>query len=681
MLCAYVTNLLVPTEPLPRPVSYSYVPAAVIENSNDTIGIADSDIYGLTTPDGGIDYDAIDRHLEEMQKLGVNTVRVLIPWADIQPVPPGTLPPDWEESLWNRSDYIINAAHERGMAVLGVLNTTPNWGDDPNEPGFGIYTPPDPELYAAWAATVAEEYKGMVSAYEIWNEPNYVAYWTAGPDPEHYTEILKAAYEAIKDVDAEALVVAGVLGTVQDSSLTMNPVTFVERMYAAGAKGFFDALSIHPYNNEIKFSDGLDPDNLWQTPVEQLIAIRQQMIDNGDDALKIWATEYGLSTYIKDQETQAAWVKDFLDYWGAQDYTGPAFLFTLRDRLNDISEEGTMGIFTYEWGRKLVADVIECATTGRKCAVEPDPDPVDPITGLVQAIAAVLQQVYNVVAQTVTQLANAVVNLVADALRNLFGGLTNPATATLDVPAETRIALADAVTVAAEDVTGEPLSSVEALDNPVAEEAPEVTPEPAEVVPAPAEEVPAEEVPAEVLPEPTPVTEPTEELPVEEVPVEEVPVEEVPAPVVEETPAPVEPEEPAPADEDEELPAEDEEAPAEDEEAPAEDEETTDNDDASDDGASDEDTRTDTKDGNKATPGTGGAGNGAGTGSPGSGGASDPGSAGDAGGTGPGGADAGGADAGGAGSGGDDGSGGGDKSGGGSNVSYVQGPWGMILVV
>ncbi|WP_162277406.1 glycoside hydrolase family 5 protein [Mycolicibacterium rutilum] len=664
-------------------MSYSYVPAAVINDSNDTIGIADSDIYGLTRPDGTIDTEAIDRHLEEMQKLGVNTVRVLIPWADIQPVEPGTLPPDWEESLWNRSEYIINAAADRGMAVLGVLNTTPSWGDDPEEPGFGIYTPPDPELYGAWAATVAERYKGLVSAYEIWNEPNYTAYWTAGPDPEHYTEILRAAYDAIDAIDPDALVVAGVLGTVQDSGLTMNPVTFVERMYAAGAKGYFDALSIHPYNNEIKFSDGLDPNNLWQTPVEQLIAIRQQMIANGDDALKIWATEYGLSTYIKDEETQAAWVKDFLDYWGAQDYTGPAFLFTLRDRLNSTTEEGTMGIFTYEWGRKLVADVIECATTGRKCPVDPGEDPVvDPVTALVQAVAAVLQQVYTVVAQTVTQLANAVVNVIADALRNLFGGLTNPATASLDVPADTRMALAGAVTTAAEDVTGEPIeSSLDALDNPVTPEAPEAPPaevtEPAaevppvaEEAPVPTEEVPTEEVPAEEVPaEEVPAEEvPAEEVPVEEVPAEEVPVDEVP---VEETPEPVEA--PAPTDEEEQTPAEDEDTTGGDE-----DETSTGKDDSrgtarGDDDSSDDGNANDTKDGNKATPGTGGAGNGAGTGSPGSNG---PGS----GGAGAGGADSGGDDSGG--SGGNDSSGGGDKSGGsGSNVSYVQGPWGMLLAV
>jgi polysaccharide biosynthesis protein PslG len=38
------------------------------------------------------------------------------------------------------------------------------------------------------------------------------------------------------------------------------------------------------------------------------------MLNNGDEALKIWATEYGLSTTIKDEATQAEWVREFLDY-------------------------------------------------------------------------------------------------------------------------------------------------------------------------------------------------------------------------------------------------------------------------------------------------------------------------------------------------------------------------------
>ena len=500
VLCAYVTNLLVPTEPLPRPASYSYIPTAVINDSNETIGIADSDIYGLSNPDGTMDTAAIDRHLDEMQKLGVNTVRVLIPWADIQPVPPGQFPtPEWEESMWTRSQYIIDAAAARDMAILGVLNTTPSWGDDPEEPGFGIYTPPDPAKYAEWAATVAERFEGKVSAYEIWNEPNYTAYWTAGPDPEHYTEILKAAYDAINAVDPDATVVAGVLGTVQDSGLTMNPVTFVQRMYAAGAKGYFDALSIHPYSNEISFPDGLDPTNQWQTPLEQLIAIRQEMLNNGDEALKIWATEYGLSTTIKDEETQAEWVREFLDYWDDIDYAGPAFLYTLRDRLDTSTEEGSMGIFTYNWGRKLVADVIECATKGQKCPGQPDPGP-DPVTAIGEAIAALFQQLFNALTQNYIQaVATAVVNAISEALTNLFSGIFNPAPAIAAVPAETRLAVADAAALAADEVAGEPESTGVLGDVATDGLADSLAPEP-EVVDAVVDELPEPVVEAVVEP-------------------------------------------------------------------------------------------------------------------------------------------------------------------------------------
>jgi len=720
ILCAYVTNLLVPTEPLPRPVHYEYIPVAVIEETNGKVGIADSDLYGMSQED-------VDRHLDAMLSLGVDTVRVLIPWADIQPVEPGALPPDWEESLWARSEYIINAANERGMAVLGVLNTTPGWGVPGGEetPGWHIYQPPDPEKYGEWARTVAERFQGLVSAYEIWNEPNYTGYWVGGPDPETYTDILRAAYQQIKAIDPAALVVAGVVGTVQDSPFTMNPVTFIQRMYDADAKGFFDALSIHPYSNEISFPDGLDPTNPWQTPVEQLIAIRELMIAHGDEALKIWATEYGLSTWIKDEQTQAEWVKEFLDFWSSLDYTGPAFLYTLRDRLNELTEEGTMGIFTYDWARKLVADVVECFNTGRKCAVDPEePEepgnpgnpPTDPVTAIVQALTAALQQIYTVVAQTVSGLANAVVTAISDALRNLFG-VFSPATAALNLPADTRVVLAFAVAEAAEEVTGEEQVSKDGLPADPAESTTEVTTgvttdettEPAE---EPTEEAAEEQTAEEPAEEKT--EGPAEESAVTEPAETPVATETTDAEAPSQTPVPTssapttEPEITEPVTEPEVTEPEETSAPAEqpdvtedvtEHEVSSDDDEDSakkgsesnkGDDDKNDDKDSgtkkddDKDTgtgtgtnkRVDTRDGNKVTPGTGGAGNGAGAGSPGGGSGGGAGSAG---------ADDADSDAPG---GGDDnagGSGGSDKSSGGSaggsNVSYIKGPWGMILYV
>ena len=45
---------------------------------------------------------------------------------------------------------------------------------------------------------VATRYKGKVSAYEVWNEPNGKVFWDPEPDAAQYTELLKAAYPAIK---------------------------------------------------------------------------------------------------------------------------------------------------------------------------------------------------------------------------------------------------------------------------------------------------------------------------------------------------------------------------------------------------------------------------------------------------------------------------------------------------
>jgi len=45
-----------------------------------------------------------------------------------------------------------------------------------------------------------------------------------------------------------------------------------------------------------------------------------------------WATEYGEPTSSVDEATQADYIRDFLTTWRSLPYTGPAFIYTLRDR-------------------------------------------------------------------------------------------------------------------------------------------------------------------------------------------------------------------------------------------------------------------------------------------------------------------------------------------------------------
>ena len=132
-------------------------------------------------------------------------------------------------------------------AVLGLLNSTPGWATG----GTAIASPPDsPDTFGNFAGTVAGHFAGRIAAYELWNEENAVQFWKSGPQgpqPDRYTDLLKAAYPKIKAADPGATVVAGGLSpTINFFSITKNPVDYVNGMYAAGAKGFFDARAFPP---------------------------------------------------------------------------------------------------------------------------------------------------------------------------------------------------------------------------------------------------------------------------------------------------------------------------------------------------------------------------------------------------------------------------------------------------
>lgn len=223
VVCAYAAQLV-------QPVTHTAVtPTAEIVSALSTIGMADSSLYGMSKQD-------IDTTLDMLQSMGVQDVRVYIPWVYTQPLP--------NQYNWAPIDDIMNAAKARNMGVLAMVNSTPVWaGTDGNFPGAKT---PDPVAYANFMTQVATRYGKTISAYEVWNEVNCVCFYDP-ISPSSYTDLLKAAYPAIKAADPTATVIAAGLGSVFTfGGVTMNPVDYVNGMYAAGAKGYFDALAFHP---------------------------------------------------------------------------------------------------------------------------------------------------------------------------------------------------------------------------------------------------------------------------------------------------------------------------------------------------------------------------------------------------------------------------------------------------
>ncbi len=220
--------------------------------------------------------------IQDVAALGTHWVRVFATWPDLEPQR-GVYASNWIESY----DHLFNELPAKTKVIVDMVDT-PEWETGSSND----HAPPaNPEDYADFMATMARQWRGKVDAYEIWNEEDSPGWWVGAPDPVGYTQLLKATYPAIKAADPNATVLLG--------GLTGNDYSFLEGVYAAGGKGYFDAVAVHtdtacniasPYAFLRDQDERLDPDSFLAYR-----EIHATMLANGDDK-PIWITEMSWRT-------------------------------------------------------------------------------------------------------------------------------------------------------------------------------------------------------------------------------------------------------------------------------------------------------------------------------------------------------------------------------------------------
>ncbi len=340
---------LSPQDAAIRQVTTAVSLAAAIDTSANAVGVAESELFYMTP-------EEVDIAMDTMESMGVTQVRMFVPWYFVEPAP-GVY-------NWANVDKVVNAAEERGIAVLGAVTSTPTWATDSWSP-YGA--PRNPEDFGNFMGALAERYgagegapeTARISAYEIWNEPHAAVFWEPSPDAAAYTEVLKAGYEAVKAVDPSGTVVGGVVyaGQSWGDGANIGAVEFIEGMYEAGAAGYFDALSYHPYNNDWRFSDGAGSPISAIGILEDIQALMEQ---NGDADKTVWTSEYGLPTATVSEAQQAEFISDFMDTWADTDGAGPMFLYNLVDlQTGSTNPEDTYGLFRDDWTPKQAALAVQ----------------------------------------------------------------------------------------------------------------------------------------------------------------------------------------------------------------------------------------------------------------------------------------------------------------------------------
>lgn len=197
---------------------------------------------------------------------------------------------------WTKYDNIVSLAEAGGLEIIARLGNPPSWTRALTNT-IGTNAPPDDfDDFGDFAAAVADRYRDEITYYQVWNEPNGNDEWgLQDVDPEAYTRLLCLAYERIKGVDPDAVVLAGALTpTVALEGRNLNDLIFLERMYAAGAGHCFDVMSAQGYGLFSGPTDRRLRPSVINYPHH--LYLRDIMVRHGEAGKPIWISEMGWNT-------------------------------------------------------------------------------------------------------------------------------------------------------------------------------------------------------------------------------------------------------------------------------------------------------------------------------------------------------------------------------------------------
>lgn len=198
---------------------------------------------------------------------------------------------------WTKSDQIIATFEKYGMQIIARLDRPPAWAHkDKTIP----QAPPDNlNDYGDFIDAFVRRYRGRVNYIQIWNEPNIFPEWGNRPvDPAGYVALLQVAYQRAKAADPNLHVLSAPLaitlgeGWAADSPYwrNMDDLDYLDALYKAGAKDYFDILSANAFGLRATPDDPPDPKQL---NFQRVALARQIMEKYGDTNKAVWINEYG----------------------------------------------------------------------------------------------------------------------------------------------------------------------------------------------------------------------------------------------------------------------------------------------------------------------------------------------------------------------------------------------------
>lgn len=212
---------------------------------------------------GGNEHRDHETQLAMMDAAGIRFARADFLWSYVE-----RNNDQWQFQVY---DTIVAASKKHNVQLLPILCYNVDWAFPAHE---------NLDHWCDYVRTLVSRYKDDLKYWEVWNEPN-IGFWKPTPNAAQYTELLKATYKTIKEIDPELVVLYGGTAGI--------PFDFIRRSFELGAYGFFDVMAVHPYR---------------YPQVPELARITEDLqktwalLEEFGGRKPLWVTEFGWPTHI-----------------------------------------------------------------------------------------------------------------------------------------------------------------------------------------------------------------------------------------------------------------------------------------------------------------------------------------------------------------------------------------------
>lgn len=230
-------------------------------------------------------------HLDMVRLMSFSHVKQTFAWRDIEPQP-GV----WD---WAQSDRILGEIERRGLRLVIRLGQAPTWARMPGAELARDAPPAELSNFGDYCAAVAQRYRGRISAYQIWNEPNLSREWgDKRPDPAGYVQLLAVCSSAIRAADPAAILIsAGLAPTGNHDDAALPDDIYFDQMYRNGFQRYIDVVGLHApgYAPPEIGPDDEAAAQRWFT-FRRVEDLRKIMLNYADEARQMAIMEFGYTT-------------------------------------------------------------------------------------------------------------------------------------------------------------------------------------------------------------------------------------------------------------------------------------------------------------------------------------------------------------------------------------------------